>query len=181
MTLRPLPTLAIAFAVALLATPPALRAESGLAQPDVSSLWPQLQLRLSLQSLAPAAASSRPWSLLPGPDAAAGARTGAVFGDYVFAAPRFGQFRATSGLVLGSAIGDTTAADRVTRPYLGLGYSLAGSGSGLSLVADVGVVAENFSALGQWARAAERSQSFEQTLREMRWTPVLQLGLRWSF
>jgi hypothetical protein len=199
---------ALLVATASLHAPPA-QADPGLAKPDAASIWPQLQLRLSLQSLAASPLGVGSWALLPASDGTAGSlRAAALYGDVVLAAPRIGQFRATSGLVMGSPTGasplsqwsatgalpfgvslsqagagsiDATGIERATRPYLGLGYTSLAWWPSLSLVADVGLVSENFSALGQWARAAARNQSFEQTLREMRWTPVVQVGLRWAF
>jgi hypothetical protein len=163
------------------------QAADGLQAPTVESVWPQWQARVTLQSVAPLALG--PLALLPPGDSAAGRglQAGGLFGDYVFAAPRFGQFRASSGVVVGTPGGAgsllpwSTGNERSSRPYLGLGWSGSAWLPGLSLVADLGLVSENFSALGQWARAAAGSQSFEQTLREMRWTPVLQVGLRWAF
>jgi hypothetical protein len=134
-------------------------------------------------------------------------QAGALLGDYVFASPRFGQFRATSGVLVGSPVGASplaqwvgspsaaplgwslqqsgvssrNSAERGTQPYLGLGFTGSAWLPGLSLMADLGLVSENFSALGQWARAASGNASFDQTLREMRWSPVLQVGLRYAF
>lgn len=188
-------------------------ASQGLQTPAAGDVWPTWQARVTLQALVPSPLSLGPLALLPPGDTAAGGRSvqsGALFGDYVFASPRFGQFRATSGLVIGTPVGASPLSqwsgaglaaaplalnlaqsgvsarslvpnERATLPYLGLGYSGAFWLPGLSVVADVGVVSENFSALGQWARAAAGSTSFDQTLREMRWTPVLQVGLRWAF
>jgi hypothetical protein len=193
MSLRPLPPLlthvgALTLGALLLALPVA-QAADGLQVPAAESVWPQWQARVTLQAAAPSALALGPLALMPPAESGVSrqVRAGAVLGDYVFAAPRFGQFRATSGLMLGSTAGASawlpwsSGGESASRPYLGLGYSGSAWLPGLSLVADVGLVSENFSALGQWARAAAGSQSFDQTLREMRWTPVLQIGLRWAF
>jgi hypothetical protein len=80
-----------------------------------------------------------------------------------------------------SGVSSRNSAERGTQPYLGLGFTGSAWLPGLSLMADLGLVSENFSALGQWARAASGNASFDQTLREMRWSPVLQVGLRYAF
>ncbi len=191
-------------------TPTPARAGDGLLLPAASEVWPQWQARVTLQAVSPSPLSLGPVALMPLGEALLGMRNlqaGALLGDYVFASPRFGQFRATSGVLVGSPVGASplaqwvgspsaaplgwslqqsgvssrNSAERGTQPYLGLGFTGSAWLPGLSLMADLGLVSENFSALGQWARAASGNASFDQTLREMRWSPVLQVGLRYAF
>ncbi len=120
-----------------------------------------------------------------------------VMGDYYFNRSWFGSsggLRATSGLVLGSPgslWSSPYAVDRrsahgasprdgmpeanSTLPYVGLGYTgLFRKGLGLS--ADVGVMALN-------PRSSVRlgSQSLDDTMRDLRFTPLLQVGVSYAF
>lgn len=175
-------------------------AADGLSAPPAAQVWPGWHARITVQATAvsPMALSG----LLIGTEAARELRGGAVLGDYHFATPGFGVFRATGGLLMGSQSGlhqaslfagprlgiqvhthapqSLAAADPPTPlPYLGLGFSSASLAQGLRLSADFGLVGENrVSGLG---RALLGSQGWESALRDMRVTPMLQLGLRYSF
>ncbi|MEO5732281.1 MAG: hypothetical protein ABIQ87_01155, partial [Rubrivivax sp.] len=65
-------------------------------------------------------------------------------------------------------------------PYLGLGYSGPIWHSGFSLTADLGVVAERVDGSGR-ARGVFGSQSLDGAVRELRFSPVLQVGVRYAF
>jgi hypothetical protein len=138
-------------------------------------------------------------------------RSASLFGDYYMARPYFGQsggLRLTSGLMMGprgglfgpgqaptgsmftvSSIGRTswTALSSVDGggesvsawPYLGIGYSDSSSRGGLSFSADLGLALPGQSML----RAARSlgSQPLDDTLRDLRLTPVLQLGVSYRF
>lgn len=179
----------------------AARAADDDAAPPDPGAWARWQGRVSL-----GAASSRG---RPGADTALGARAGSatVMGDYYFH-PSFdgarlqGGFRATSGLVLGSrawlgngsaslatgagrpwgpstlpGLGDASG-DSGTQPYLGLGYSSLSSHSGFSFSADLGLLARGNAAGGGRALA---SQNLDDAVRQLRMTPLLQLGASYSF
>jgi len=121
-----------------------------------------------------------------------------------------GGFRASSGLLLGAgaplwasqapgngsgfALGrrnlgllatgtglDPAAMDATTVPYVGLGYSgLTGRG-GWGFAADLGVMAVNGGSMVRFGRLFSGTQSVDDLLRELRLTPVLQLGVSYSF
>jgi hypothetical protein len=175
-------------------------AQDGITAPAAGWLWPQIQARITLQTaaLSPLAASS----LAHPVDGSAprGLTGGGVFGDYVFARPSYGSFRATSGLLLGQAAGapvlstgvgsrldltlldgaaqSAAAFDGTTMPYLGFGYSSPALWGGLSVSADLGLAAGRLSGVG---RALAGQQAWDQAVREMRLTPLLQLGVRYAF
>jgi hypothetical protein len=133
-----------------------------------------------------------------------------LMGDYYFTRPLVGHgsaggFRATSGLLLGprsqswlaqpgasaggafsvgnqwlglvpmatnDALGDTA-----TLPYLGLGYTGLSLRGGWSFNADLGLVARSPGNVVKFGR----SQSLDDTVRELRLSPLLQFGVSYSF
>ncbi len=120
---------------------------------------------------------------------------------------RAGGFRATSGLLVGprtqswlgqpglsagaafsvgnQPFGQTSAlpaagdnpSDNATLPYLGLGYTGLSLRGGWSFNADLGLVARSPGNVVKFGR----SQSLDDTLRELRLSPLLQLGVSYSF
>lgn len=144
-------------------------AGEGLQTPEATQVWPQWQARVTLVLTDPApGAAPRPL------------RQGAVLGDYYLhshgqaATARWrGGFRATSGLLLGPAgapgalAGDDAGPVREADlwPYIGLGYSGLAPRGGWGFSADVGL------GLRGW----------EGALRQVDLTPMLQLGVRYSF
>jgi hypothetical protein len=120
---------------------------------------------------------------------------------------RAGGFRATSGLLLGPrtqswlgqpglsagnsfsiatqafgqpaalpAAGDSPA-DNATLPYLGLGYTGLSLRGGWSFNADLGLVARSPGNVVKFGR----SQSLDDSVRELRLSPLLQFGVSYSF
>ena len=179
-------------------------ASEGLVAPRPEALWPQWQARVAVQT-----ATLSPLSLsgplyLDAADAPRAAHGGALFGDYYFAQPAFGSFRASGGVMLGSmggvpqlaglaaprlgltvqrlggvaAVGGDNAG---TVPYLGLGFVAAAWRNSLSVTADLGWVAAQPSAIGGVGRALFGNQGWETALREIRLAPVVQLGVRYAF
>lgn len=152
-------------------------AAEGLQAPEAASLWPRWQARVTLTlTEAPLGGNSR--SL----------REAAVLGDYYLhshgtdeGARWRGGFRATSGLVLGhlgatvlplgssASLATQTGDDGVRAgdlwPYVGLGYSGLAPRGGFSFSADLGL------GLRGWERALGRVDL----------TPMLQLGVRYTF
>ncbi|MCB2021328.1 MAG: hypothetical protein M9915_17085 [Rhizobacter sp.] len=120
-------------------------------------------------------------------------------------------FRATSGVFLGSrlgmwggtgaqglssaafsvetqtfglasaAVGSSYDADGGAVPYFGLGYSGSSAKGGWGFSADLGLLALNPASAVRFGRSLGSGQSLEDTLREMRLSPVLQLGASYSF
>ena len=121
-----------------------------------------------------------------------------LMGDYYLSRPWLGSvggLRATSGLMLGSrgslwsspsaidrrsSLGGltdgSTADNNGTVPYLGVGYTGLSSKGGWGLSADLGLMALN-------PRSAAKlgNQSLDDTMRDLRFTPLLQLGVQYSF
>ncbi len=93
----------------------------------------------------------------------------------------------TPGLWTGNELGGTSGLVGRTdvdapwaTPYLGLGYSGPLWHSGISLSADLGVVAERIDGSGR-NRGIFGTQSLDGAVREMRVSPLLQLGVRYAF
>jgi hypothetical protein len=155
----------------------------GLQAPEAALLWPSWQARITLTLTDPTPANS-----------SRSLRQAAVLGDYYLhshggaASARWrGGFRATSGVVLGhlgAAVlpgGPATALsvvpgddavngrdlgrDNDLWPYIGLGYTGLAVRGGWGFSADVGL------GLRGW----------EGALRAVDLTPMLQLGVRYSF
>jgi hypothetical protein len=179
------------------------QAADGLVAPSAETLWPRWQARIAVQaaSVSPLATSN----LLDANNPQRSVRGGALFGDYYFATPSFGSFRASGGVISGSLAGlplayasagpllglsvsgsalplNTAGADGAgASPYLGLGFTGAPWRNGLSISADIGLVAEHpASALGV-GRAVFGNQAMDNALRELRLSPLLQLGVRYAF
>lgn len=138
-------------------------------------------------------------------------RSAAVFGDYYLAHPWLGEaggLRVTSGLLtgqrgavlgpsaaaqLGSNVsasinrlpgntpggGDNPGEPNQTWPYLGIGYSGSSLRGGWGFSADLGLAAQNPSAI-RLGRVTV-SAGFDDWVREMRLTPLVQLGVSYKF
>lgn len=184
------------------ALPLAAIASEGLVAAAPETLWPQWQARISVQTAAVSPLSLS--SLFDGGSTQRVWQGGSVLGDYYFATPSYGSFRASGGLMTGLQSGapllSTNAGPRLglalqgsggtaapltdnpgTVPYLGFGFSGAAWGQTLSVTADVGLVAERPGAAIGVGRAIFGNQGFEAALREMRLAPVLQLAVRYNF
>ncbi len=182
------------------------QAADGLSVTTPETLWPRWQARIAVQaaSVSPLLTSSLFDS---GAASQRGVQGGALFGDYYFARPSFGAFRASGGVVSGSLAGlplaSATAGGLVglslnagnglrpamaganeaatTVPYLGVGFTGAPGHGGLSISADLGLVAERPSAATGVGRAVFGNQALDGAVRELRLSPLLQLGVRYAF
>ncbi|MBL8304771.1 MAG: hypothetical protein JNM26_18615 [Ideonella sp.] len=119
-----------------------------------------------------------------------------------------GGFRATSGLIIGTptnrvlsgygqgpggpglsaralAAGMAGSADAsgaaTTVPYLGVGYSSASERGGWGFSADVGLVARSPGSAVKLGRVFSGNQPLDDLLREMRLSPLLNVGVSYSF
>ncbi len=118
-------------------------------------------------------------------------------------------FRATSGLIIGplgsqvlSSFGSIArrgvglgsslalarsidnrphAASIDTTPYVGFGYSSGSAKAGWGFSADIGIVARNSSSGARFGRLVNGAQSMDDLLREMRLSPLLNVGVSYSF
>ena len=197
-----LQSLFLSLSMTLGVMPLAAAAAGGLVAPAADALWPHWQARISMQTAAASPLSLSRWGEGGAPQRVW--QGGSVFGDYYFATPSFGSFRASGGLmtglqggtplfaanagprlglaVQGSGNAAAPAADNPgTVPYLGFGFTGAAWRNALAVTADVGLVAERPGAAGSVGRALFGNQGFEAALREMRLAPVLQLGVRYTF
>lgn len=161
--------------------------------------WPVVQARLQVgaEALAHGLGSADGATLRP--------RSAALFGDYYVSKPYFGTsggMRLTSGVVVGprGAVfgpGQATAAsggfafssisrplgsgfaeaggELLAWPYLGVGYSGGSLRGGWGFSADLGLAAQNPGVLRLG------SQALDESLRDLRLTPVLQLGVSYRF
>jgi hypothetical protein len=180
------------------------RAADGLQAPATAALWPQWQARLSLQSTSLSPLSMN--RLLEASALQRGVQGAALLGDYYFATPEFGRFRASGGVMLGAqggaplmgsaaesrwglavgsgsfqSLGNASEYQAGAAPYLGLGFTSSGWHDSLAVTADVGVMSDRPSAMTGLAKVLFGTQGSDYSLREMRLSPVLQLGLRYTF
>lgn len=189
-------------------------AAEGLQLPAAEAVWPHLQARITLQTVSalplPASLSA---GLIAGPRGESGAtlrvlQSASVIGDYYFATPSFGNFRASGGVLMGTSNGAPLSGSFGTsrlglavnngfgstatgsKPglesngpatYLGLGFSGAAWRSHLAFSADVGLLAERPAGALSAGRALLGNQGAENALRELRLSPLFQLGVRYSF
>ena len=194
---RGMAALSIVFAV------PAMAGE-GLAQPE-THVWARWQGRIALQSTTPL------WQadLSRGDGAGLKVQGVGLLGDYYFLRAPLGDegaggFRATTGVLLGSStslLGAAAAAtgnglslshrqrsgladaggDAMTVPYVGIGYSGLSGRNGWGFAADVGLMALTGETRVRLGRSDRLAAYQEEQLRELRLSPVLQLGVTYSF
>ncbi len=174
----------------------------GLQWRDDSLSWTRWQTRLALSQPAPlwraGFSDSDSQGLKP--------RSLSVMGDYLFARSladdgRANVLRATSGLVLGARptlwAGQPggqlgfAGSDRLPSPpdargetgplpYIGIGYSGLGGRSGWSFSADFGLMALGAGSAVRLGRSGNY-QGVDDLVRELRLTPVLQVGASYAF
>lgn len=152
--------------------------------------WEGLKARLAIGTTAPARND-----LSVGDAEQQRINTISVMGDYYLSRPWLGTaggWRATSGVLLGgrssvwsspSLLDRRTAGDgneAGTQPYLGLGYTGWSSKGGWGLSADLGLMGASRSA-ARFGKQAPASSSLDDTVRDLRFAPLLQLGVSYSF
>ena len=197
--------LVIVFVIGLAPVLPAAAADqagSGLA--PRADAWPRLQGRLSLDTAAPlwrseiAATTSSGLSI----------RAASLLGDYYLTGSWFGEqqlggLRATSGLLVGGGSGSfgglggrgfnlerrsrvlfapsTDGAESSTLPYFGVGYTGLAPGRQWGFTADVGLLVLNPGPAVRLGRSISGWNSAEELMRELRLTPMVHLGVSYSF
>jgi len=182
---------------------------SGLTVNGDDLQWPRWQGRLSMSSASPA--TTRTFGAAnPGLSGLSLMGdyylTGSLLG-----AKRAGGFRATSGVVVGprslaaanlgagsggngfnvdrrvtpapltAVLPGDQAVDAPTLPYLGVGYTGLSPRGGWSFNADLGLVSLSPGNAVKFGRFLGGGQSLDDTVRDMRWSPVVQLGVSYSF
>jgi hypothetical protein len=133
-------------------------------------------------------------------------RSLSLMGDYLFRRSlsedgSTSVLRATSGLVVGSrstlwagqpggALGASgfersrfgdARHEPVALPYMGIGYSGLGGRRGWSFSADFGLMALGAGNVVRLGRAGGGNQGLDDLVRELRLTPVLQVGASYAF
>ena len=198
----------LALTLGLLAATPAAWSQSGLRLPNApeprETVWPQWQARMGLATTASAIDPVSLWH------ASAGQLLGDYYWNGLPPAGgrHSGGFRATGGLLLGQrslALGTPTLSSsqgvgltlsRIARPstglgeamsepwsaapYVGIGYSGISIRGGWGFTADVGL-AGTAGGLRTRREATFGTQGAEDLLRELRLTPVLQVGASYAF
>ena len=159
----------------------------GLQYQSDEQAWEGLKGRLTLGTVAPFRAD---FSAANGEQQKVASLS--VMGDYYFTRPWLGSsggLRATSGLLLGSrgslwsspsAVDhrsgpDSTTESSSTLPYLGVGYTGLSLKGGWGLSADLGLMALSRS------NVRLGTQSLDDTLRDLRFSPLLQVGVSYAF
>lgn len=132
-----------------------------------------------------------------------------VLGDYFFVDRSTGGlgwegFRATSGLIHGTASHHSLASPGLlsqsrglrlpmapwagslrdgptTVPYLGLGYTAGSLRGGWGFSADIGMVARSPASAVKFGRMLGGTQALDELLREMRLSPMLNVGVSYAF
>lgn len=182
----------------------------GLTAPQGNLTWARWQARLSLGVAAPAwranLKESEPAGLRVGALSVSG---DFYFGDALFDQASLGGLRATSGLIVGPrtqvmtgpqssigrgvsfsverrllvaapAVGESLP-DVSSLPYFGVGYTGLSQRGKWSVSADLGVMALHPGNAVRLGRVFGGSQSFDDMMRDLRWAPVLQMGVSYAF
>lgn len=173
-------------------------ADSGLKLRDNPWDWDNLKGRLSMSAAPPLRSDFS----MPVDSEANRINSVAVMGDYYVTRPSLsstGGLRATSGVLLGTRSPlwgspwsmdrrqlplpslDAWSTESTTTPYVGMGYTGISAKSGWAWSADLGVMALNPRSAVRLGRVVGGSQSLDDTVREMRLAPVLQLGVSYAF
>jgi hypothetical protein len=92
----------------------------------------------------------------------------------------FSVDRRVFGLAPAALPGDASS-DSPTLPYLGVGYTGLSSRGGWSVHADLGLVSLSPGGAVKFGRVFTGAQGLDEAVRDMRWSPVLQLGVSYSF
>lgn len=91
------------------------------------------------------------------------------------------QSRAITSLAAPQRLSDASSQGLIARPYLGIGYSDYSLKTGWGFWADIGLVVQSpGQALGM-GRVLSGSQSVDDLVHELRMSPLLQLGVNYSF
>ncbi|HUP07171.1 MAG TPA: hypothetical protein VMU47_08460 [Caldimonas sp.] len=169
--------------------------------------WPRLQTRLSVQS--PLATNIALGSRAAPSLGSLSVMSDYYVTPSFLGAQRAGGFRATGGLLVGprgqawpglgtaptlgvgadrhlssspvGAAGEAAPAEGASLPYVGIGYTGLSPRGGWSFSADLGMVSLSPGGAVKLGRVFNNSQTLDDTMRDMRWSPVLQVGVSYSF
>lgn len=182
----------------------------GLTPSSDALLWNRWQARVAIGGTAPTWRAALARDDRPGLKIGTASLMGDYYFSRSAAAGGFASgFRATSGLIVGprtalwaarpnTALGSAFSVDRRlfdasaglpgsdpwgdngTVPYVGVGYSGLSLRGGWSVSADLGLVAQSPSGL-KLGRMLGGTQGLDELLRDLRLSPVIQLGVSYSF
>ena len=169
--------------------------------------WSRWQGRISLT--APAAARNDFVNALPAPGVSLSLMSDYYLTGSLLGPKHAGGFRATGGVMIGprtqawagpawqgNGIGfgierrlglspglvpADPSTDSQSVPYFGLGYTGLSPSGGWSFSADLGVASLRPNGAVKLGRVFTGSQSLDDTLRDMHWSPMLQLVVSYSF
>jgi hypothetical protein len=153
--------------LALWAVASSAQAQLGSAQGAQAVDWPKWQARLGVTTTPQLGEPRGTPSAL------------SLLGDYYFTGPGFGAgrvgggLRATSGLYLGDTGG--------TAPYLGVGYTGASLRGGWGFTADIGLKGLSATSGSGLRLGRTPAPAIDDTLRDLRLAPTLQLGVTYRF
>jgi hypothetical protein len=187
-------------AISLLAAPAVWAQGQGLTFDEHAPFGPRLQARVGMNTSTP---------LTDGSSASWHQQAGVLLGDYYFSRARLGQgqvssgFRATSGVLLGQrslALGtpalagsqgmavtqlrqplpalESAAEPWAAVPYIGIGWSGLSVRGGWGVSADLGLAGRSGSNSGL---RVSGNQSLDDLLRELRISPMVQVGVSYAF
>jgi hypothetical protein len=129
-----------------------------------------------------AAAASQPAGFRATSGVLIGARS-SVLGSA--ATPTAGGLFASNRRLFGASSATLASADASvdssTLPYIGIGYSNPAAKSGWSFSADLGVVSQSPGSVVRFGRVFGGSQGLDDVVRDMRLSPIVQLGVSYSF
>lgn len=182
-------------------------AQTGLQVQEAPASWARWQARVGLATApqsgsASSLVSTSPW------DGGLQTRGAQLMGDYYFtgAGPVQrrawgGGFRATSGLLIGARLNGLAAGsagsglaitvsrstlgpdgtDSGALPYVGVGYTGLSMRHGFSFTADLGLVGRQSGGGLRLNRANAGGQALDELVRDLRMTPVVQVGVSYTF
>lgn len=110
--------------------------------------------------------------------------SGVSLSQLAWASRSMSSFAAPSRPVLGyrgAALVDAQAPTVDALPYVGIGYSDYSLKSGWGFWADIGLVVQSPGAIGGLGRSLSGTQGLDDMVRELQLSPMLQLGVNYSF
>jgi hypothetical protein len=165
--------------------------------------WSRWQGRISMA--VPASGRNDFVNALPAPGASLSLMSDYYLTGSLLGRKRVGGFRATGGVMIGpraqagpgwpgngfgierrlglspSLVPADPSIDSPSVPYFGLGYTGLSPSGGWSFSADLGLASLRPGGAVKLGRVFTGSQGLDDTLRDMHWSPMLQLGASYSF
>ncbi|MDQ6679758.1 MAG: hypothetical protein M3Y67_02180 [Pseudomonadota bacterium] len=210
VVMRPVEKMIAACAMAGFAALAHCRDGNGLTVDADKLYWPRWQGRLSLGNAMPASRIGQaPQATFNPASASLSLMTDYYLSGSLLGPARAGGFRATSGVMVAprsqslvgllssgqnglpnvdrrrvfgqaaAALPGDASVDAPALPYLGVGYTGLSPRGGWSFNADLGLMSRGSAV--KLGRVVAGGQSLDDTLRDMRWLPLLQLGVSYSF